>query len=126
MLFLLSGDISILYMTPELLDTEVGFDLMIEIDKRVGIKLVAIDECHCVSQWGIDFRPAYRKLGKLRELLKNSPFTALTATATPEVRKDILKSLKLKNPIITVTSFDRLILILCYCLFILLMFIYSD
>jgi superfamily II DNA helicase RecQ len=94
-------------MTPELIETDRDF--LIEIDKKVGIKLVAIDECHCVSQWGIDFRPAYRGLGKLRETLRSTPFIALTATATPAVRKDVVKSLKLINPIITVTSFDRFV-----------------
>ena len=95
-------------MTPELIETDT--DLLVKIDKQIGISLVAIDECHCVSQWGNDFRPAYRKLGNLRQYLKSTPFIALTATATPEVRKDILKSLHLNDPITTVTSFDRLIL----------------
>lgn len=92
-------------MTPELI--EHGLDFILNIDRNVGIKLVAIDECHCVSQWGNDFRPAYRKIGRLRTELASTPFMALTATATPEVRTDILKSLRLRNPIVTVTSFDR-------------------
>lgn len=94
-------------MTPELID--VDEDLIVRIDKLVGIDLVAIDECHCISQWGNDFRPAYKRLGRLRSYLKNTPFMALTATATPAVRKDILKLLELNDPIVTVTSFDRYI-----------------
>lgn len=101
----LQGEYSVIYMTPELI--EIDSDFILLIDEQIGINLVAIDECHCVSQWGNDFRPAYRKLGKLRLGLKSTPFMALTATATSEVRKDILKSLHLKNPITTVTSFDR-------------------
>lgn len=72
------------------------------------MSLVAIDECHCISQWGSDFRPSYRRIGDfLREKLLNVPFMALTATATPNVRSDIIKSLHLSNPLITVTTFDR-------------------
>ena len=70
--------------------------------------MIAIDECHCVSQWGNDFRPAYNKIGKtLRLKFKNVPFMALTATATPAVRREVISSLKLINPLIKVTSFDR-------------------
>jgi superfamily II DNA helicase RecQ len=73
-----------------------------------GICLLAVDECHVVSQWGNDFRPSYRRIGEvLKKKLPNVPFMALTATATTNVRKDIVKSLRLKNPIVTVTSFDR-------------------
>lgn len=72
-----------------------------------GILLIAVDEAHCVSQWGHDFRVAYQSLGIMREWLPNVPILALTATATPPVRKDICTSLKLNNPIETVTDFDR-------------------
>lgn len=101
-----SGQCRILYITPEFIDT--AKELLESIQQKVGISLLAIDECHCVSQWGNDFRPAYRKVGsRFRELLKDTPFIALTATATPVVRRDILKSLYLHNPLVTVTSFDR-------------------
>lgn len=101
----LSGSFSIIYLTPEFI--EINEDFILNLNKKVEITLVAVDECHCISQWGNDFRPAYRRLGNLRQVLKNAPFIALTATATPDVRKDILKSLYLINPITTVTSFDR-------------------
>lgn len=102
---LVEGKYKVLYITPEYINTSP--DLLITIDQKVGINLLAIDECHCVSQWGNDFRPAYRKIGKLRKQLKSTPVIALTATATPSVRRDILLSLNLNNPIVTVTSFDR-------------------
>lgn len=103
---LLSGECRLLYLTPECLESSLG--LLEQINKKVGIDLVAVDECHCVSQWGSDFRPSYRMIGKLlRNALSNTPFIALTATATPAVRKDIIKSLELIDPIVTVTSFDR-------------------
>jgi Werner syndrome ATP-dependent helicase len=93
-------------MTPECIESSL--DLLESLDKRVGISLVAVDECHCVSQWGNDFRPSYRNIGKmLRKKLSDVPFIALTATATPAVRRDIILSLDLYQPIVTVTSFDR-------------------
>lgn len=104
-MILLSGFYSIIYVTPELLDA--NSDFIVKIYETVGIDLVAIDECHCISQWGHEFRPTYRKLANLRHYLKDTPFMALTATATPAVRKDILDLLALNDPIVTVTSFDR-------------------
>ncbi|ESN96687.1 hypothetical protein HELRODRAFT_189333 [Helobdella robusta] len=82
---------------------------------NTGIDLLAIDEAHCVSQWGNDFRPAYRALGKVRTFLPGVCLMALTATATPEVRKDICVSLKLVNPVITCSGFDRPNLFLSVC-----------
>lgn len=73
-----------------------------------GILLIAVDEAHCVSQWGHDFRVAYQSLGVIREWLPSIPILALTATATPPVRRDICASLKLNNPVETITDFDRL------------------
>lgn len=64
--------------------------------KKLSISLIAIDEAHCVSSWGHDFRYSYRLLGNLRELMPNVPILAVTATATPQVRTDIIKVLKLK------------------------------
>ncbi len=101
-----SGQCRVLYLTPEYLEGTLEF--LQQLDRKVGIDLIAIDECHCVSNWGNDFRPSYRQIGKLmRDKFLNTPFIALTATATPIVRKDIVKSLKLIDPVVTVTSFDR-------------------
>ncbi|XP_038060643.1 Werner syndrome ATP-dependent helicase homolog isoform X2 [Patiria miniata] len=101
----LSGVYRVVYLTPEFVS--VADDILRDLQQRVGITLVAIDEAHCVSQWGHDFRASYRTLGNLRTLLPGVPFVALTATATPNVRDDICRSLKLKHPQITCTSFDR-------------------
>ncbi len=73
----------------------------------VGIVLVAIDEAHCVSQWGHDFRADYRNLGDVRSYLPGIPLLALTATATPPVQKDICTSLNMKKPLETCTNLDR-------------------
>ncbi|XP_070544113.1 bifunctional 3'-5' exonuclease/ATP-dependent helicase WRN-like isoform X2 [Ptychodera flava] len=102
---IMNGHYRVVYLTPEF--ASVATDLLRDLQQRVGITLVAIDEAHCVSQWGHDFRADYRTLGRLRGILPGVPFMALTATATPEVREDIIRSLKLKNPLVTCTSFDR-------------------
>ena len=73
----------------------------------LGITLIAVDEAHCISQWGHDFRASYRRLGAVRESLSGVPFIALTATATPTVQQDIVRNLKLKSPQVTCTEFDR-------------------
>uniref|UniRef100_A0A4W3IBU3 DNA 3'-5' helicase n=1 Tax=Callorhinchus milii TaxID=7868 RepID=A0A4W3IBU3_CALMI len=72
-----------------------------------GITLVAVDEAHCIAEWGHDFRNSYRKLGILKSILPKVPFVALTATASPSIRRDIAESLNLNQPQITCTSFDR-------------------
>src|SRR5947207_12168656 len=71
------------------------------------VALVAIDEAHCISEWGHDFRPEYRQLENLRAHFPGVPFMALTATATERVRTDIVKHLKLNDPGIYVASFNR-------------------
>ncbi len=75
--------------------------------KAWNVAAIAIDEAHCVSEWGHDFRPEYRQIAKLRELLPDVPLMALTATATERVRADIIKHLKLRNPAVFVASFNR-------------------
>ncbi|XP_063232797.1 bifunctional 3'-5' exonuclease/ATP-dependent helicase WRN-like [Bacillus rossius redtenbacheri] len=102
-----SGEHRVVYLTPELCVGDYGQQLLLDLARRRSITLVAIDEAHCVSQWGHDFRGSYRKLSKLRKLLPNVPFLAVTATATPEVRRDICTSLQLRNPLVTCTGFDR-------------------
>ncbi|XP_078494279.1 bifunctional 3'-5' exonuclease/ATP-dependent helicase WRN isoform X1 [Ciona intestinalis] len=102
---MMGGKFRVVYITPEF--AESCSDVLEELNRNVGISLIAIDEAHCVSQWGHDFRAAYRNLGRLKTILPKVPIIALTATATPEVRKDICNSLHLKNALITCTSFDR-------------------
>lgn len=75
--------------------------------KAWNVTAIAIDEAHCVSEWGHDFRPEYRQIAKLRELLPDVPLMALTATATERVRIDIIKHLKLRDPAVFVASFNR-------------------
>ena len=97
------GAYKLLYLSPERLQTYLFRDYLPELD----ISLVAIDEAHCVSQWGHDFRPSYLKIAELRDTLKSTPFLALTATATPDVREDISLQLKLRKPAIFRQSFAR-------------------
>ncbi|XP_040273813.1 Werner syndrome ATP-dependent helicase [Bufo bufo] len=99
------GKFKVIYMTPEF--CSVGISLLQELDNNFGISLIAVDEAHCISEWGHDFRSAYRSLGNLKRLLPSVPVIALTATASPSVRDDILASLHLHDPQITCTSFDR-------------------
>ncbi|MCC6736841.1 MAG: DNA helicase RecQ [Bauldia sp.] len=100
---LLGGKLDLLYVTPERLMMD-GFLAMLE---RLPVSLIAIDEAHCVSQWGHDFRPEYRKLGMLAERFPGVPRLALTATADADTRRDIVERLALNNARIFQTSFDR-------------------
>ncbi|HSH67601.1 MAG TPA: ATP-dependent DNA helicase RecQ [Bacteroidia bacterium] len=97
------GAIKFLYLSPERLETEI---VKMRLPK-MNINLIAIDESHCISQWGYDFRPSYLKLENLRELLPGVPFLALTATATPEVVKDIQQKLHFKKTNVLQKSFER-------------------
>lgn len=100
---LLSGDLKVLYVAPE----RLMMSSMLSLLKRAKISLFAIDEAHCVSEWGHDFRPEYRKLSELREKFPNVCIAALTATATERVRRDIVHVLRLRDPVIKISSFNR-------------------
>ncbi len=100
---LVSGALDLLYVAPERLLTE----RMLETLERVKIALFAIDEAHCVSQWGHDFRPEYRRLSTLAERFHAVPRIALTATADARTRKEIITELRLANAAEFVASFDR-------------------
>lgn len=97
------GNYKFLYLSPERLQS----DWILERIKGLPINLIAIDEAHCVSQWGHDFRPAYLKISKLKEYFPKVAFLALTASATKRVQEDIITQLQLENPAIFVKSFAR-------------------
>ena len=97
------GQLDLLYIAPERLMSEAFLERL----KEIEIALFAIDEAHCISQWGHDFRPEYRQLSRLRELLPGPPIIALTATAEPHTQKDILRGLNLPQARCFVTGFDR-------------------
>ena len=98
-----NGEYRLLYVAPERLMLS-GF---LEDLQRWNVQLVAVDEAHCISEWGHDFRPEYRQLAQLRKLFPQVPFMALTATATGRVREDIVTHLKLREPKCYVASFNR-------------------
>lgn len=104
---ILNGEIRLLYVAPERLLTEQFLLFLHQVKHQVGIAGVAIDEAHCVSEWGHDFRPEYRQLHALRHHYPDVPFLALTATATDRVRQDIIQQLELRSPHIHVASFNR-------------------
>ena len=97
------GNYKFLYLSPERLQN----DWILERIKNLPVNLIAIDEAHCVSQWGHDFRPAYLKIVKLKECFPKVPFLALTASATTLVKEDIITQLQLKNPQVFTKSFYR-------------------
>ncbi len=104
---ILQGKIKLLYLAPEKLVSPTAKNFLQSIHKKHGLSLFAIDEAHCISEWGHDFRPEYRQLQTLREMFPEVPAIALTATATERVRDDIIHQLTLKQPKIQITSFDR-------------------
>lgn len=97
------GRYRLLYIAPERLNSE----LFKARAGRFNVSLLAVDEAHCVSEWGYHFRPAYFEIRNARSLLGNPPIIALTATATPEVRRDIIEQLQLRAPRLIVHGFDR-------------------
>jgi ATP-dependent DNA helicase RecQ len=101
---LTSGRTKLLYVAPETLTKEDN----IEFFKELNISFFAVDEAHCISEWGHDFRPEYRRLKEMMDMIDpNIPIIALTATATPKVQSDIVKNLGLKEPQIFISSFNR-------------------
>ena len=98
-----AGQLDLLYIAPERLMSEAFLERL----RVIEIALFAIDEAHCVSQWGHDFRPEYRQLSRLRERLPGPPIIALTATAEPHTQKDILRGLNLPQARAFITGFDR-------------------
>jgi len=97
------GDVKFLYVSPERISTEI-FKLRV---KHMNVNLVAIDEAHCISEWGYDFRPSYLKIADLKELIPDTPFLALTATAIPKVVDDIQEKLQFKEKNVFRKSFER-------------------
>jgi ATP-dependent DNA helicase RecQ len=95
--------LKLLYLSPERLVSD-GF---VEVLKKTGLSFIAVDEAHCVSIWGHDFRPEYRQLGILKQVFPNITIGAYTATATEQVRNDIAEQLHLENPEMLIGSFDR-------------------
>ncbi len=98
-----SGDVKILYIAPERLNSYGFSDFL----GSMKVSLLAIDEAHCISEWGHDFRPDYRNLSSLRAQLPDVPVIALTATATPRVKKDILSQLGMSDDAVFISSFNR-------------------
>ncbi|HJF98825.1 MAG TPA: RecQ family ATP-dependent DNA helicase [Bacteroides clarus] len=97
------GNYKFLYISPERLDTEI-FRIKL---RKMKVSMITVDESHCISQWGYDFRPAYLKIAEIRELLPDAPVLALTATATPEVVKDIQTRLHFRRENVFRMSFER-------------------
>lgn len=97
------GNYKFLYISPERLDTEIFRTKL----RKMKVSMITVDESHCISQWGYDFRPAYLKIAEIRELLPDVPVLALTATATPEVVKDIQARLHFRRENVFRMSFER-------------------
>jgi ATP-dependent DNA helicase RecQ len=104
---ILNGQIKLLYVAPERLLGEKFLAFLDLVADKIGIAALAIDEAHCVSEWGHDFRPEYRQLKQLRQKLPDVPTLALTATATKRVQQDIIQQLNLRQPGIHLASFNR-------------------
>ncbi|HEV7992428.1 MAG TPA: ATP-dependent DNA helicase RecQ [Gemmatimonadaceae bacterium] len=97
------GQVKLLYVAPERFDVGSAADRL----RDAGVSLLAIDEAHCISEWGHDFRPSYLRIAQVREKLGWPPAVALTATATHHVRQDIARQLRFENPETIITGFDR-------------------
>ncbi len=102
-----AGHWQLLYVTPERFKNPEFVSALNEYQKKTKIQLLAIDEAHCISQWGHDFRPDYSRLGEFRSLIGSPPVMALTATATPAVQKDILKQLQMEDAVVFAGGIER-------------------
>ena len=101
---LVSGNTKLLYVAPETLTKEENLEFFSDLN----ISFFAVDEAHCISEWGHDFRPEYRRLREMMDIINSTiPVIALTATATPKVQSDIVKNLMLRNPNVYISSFNR-------------------
>ena len=105
---MVAGDYKLVYVVPE----RFRSPRFVEAARSSDVKLLAVDEAHCVSEWGHDFRPDYARLGRFRAQLGNPPTIALTATATDAVRRDIVELLNLREPKIYISGFARAKLVL--------------
>lgn len=99
----MNGNVKLLYVAPESLNKEETIDFL----KKVNVSFVAIDEAHCISEWGHDFRPEYRRIKTMIQNLGDMPIIALTATATPKVQLDIQKNLQMEDADVFMSSFNR-------------------
>ena len=99
----MAGNVKLLYVAPESLNKEETIDFL----KKVNVSFVAIDEAHCISEWGHDFRPEYRRIKSMIQNLGDMPVIALTATATPKVQIDIQKNLQMEDADVFMSSFNR-------------------
>lgn len=99
----MNGNVKLLYVAPESLNKEETIEFL----KKVNVAFVAIDEAHCISEWGHDFRPEYRRIKSMIQNLGNMPVIALTATATPKVQIDIQKNLQMEDADVFISSFNR-------------------
>lgn len=101
---LITGKTKMLYVAPETLTKQENLDMF----RDLPLSFFAVDEAHCISEWGHDFRPEYRRLREMMDIINDKiPVIALTATATPKVQSDIVKNLGLRNPEIFIASFNR-------------------
>ena len=103
---LLEGQYRLLYVSPERFAGPAG-DSFTQLLSQLDLRYIAVDEAHCISQWGHDFRPEYRRLGQLRSRFPSISIHALTATATEQVRRDIIDQLALRDPQVLIGNFDR-------------------
>ncbi|MBI3789587.1 MAG: ATP-dependent DNA helicase RecQ, partial [Gemmatimonadetes bacterium] len=97
------GELRLLYLAPERFEGGRTAERL----ARAEVRLLAVDEAHCISEWGHDFRPSYRRVRRIRDAIGGPPTIALTATATPEVRADVARQLALRHPAVIVAGFDR-------------------